>query len=101
MNYHIKDGDQYHPHYNQFSVGSASESYPLTIGGYIGGDDTNWFADHPLNGMKFSTPGTDNDRSSGNCAAKWKTGWWYNNCTNININTKPPYIGSKMQFLLK
>ena len=95
INYHIKNGDWYHPHYNQFSVGSASEGYPLTIGGYTGGDDIDWFADHPLNGMKFSTPGTDNDRSSGNCAAQWKTGWWYNNCTNININTKPPYIGNK------
>ena len=83
-----KNGDWYHPHYDKFSVGSASEGYPL---GCIGGDDTDWFADHSLNRIKFSTPGTDNDRSSGNCAAKWKTGWWYKNCTNI----KPPYIGNK------
>ena len=91
-----KNGNWYHPHYNQFSVGSASEGYPLTIGGFTGDkDDTDWFADHPLNGMKFSTPDNNNDRSSGNCAAQWKTGWWYNNCTNININTKPPYIGNQ------
>ena len=32
-------------HYNQFSVGSASEEYPLTIGGFTGvGND--WFNLH-------------------------------------------------------
>ena len=41
-------------HYSiSFSVGSASEEYPLTVGGFtgVGGD---WFAYH--NKMKFSTP---------------------------------------------
>ena len=37
-------------HYNQFSVGSASEEYPLTVGGYTG-VDTNHFAIH--NSMQF------------------------------------------------
>ena len=45
-------------HYNNFSVGSVSEEYPLTVGGYTG-DDMNWFNinkdyNKPLNGMKFS-----------------------------------------------
>ena len=73
-------------HCNQFSVESASEEYPLTIGGFTGvGSDG--FASHPLNGMKFSTQDNDNDkRSSGNCAASWKSGWWYNDCHSININ---------------
>ena len=92
--FELKNGEGFHLHYNQFSVGSASEGYPLTIGGFTGGDDTDWFASHQLNQMKFSTPDHDNDRSSGNCAAQWKTGWWYNNCTDININTQPPYIGN-------
>ena len=80
-------------YYNQFRVGSAKEGYPLTIGEFAHDDFTDWFADHPLNGMKFSTPDNDNDRSSGNCAAQWKSGWWYNNCTSININTQKPHIG--------
>ena len=76
-------------HYNQFSVGSASEEYPLTIGGFTG-EGTDWFGYH--NGMKFSTPDNDNDKYiSDNCAAKYKSGWWHNVCFYININTQPPY----------
>ena len=41
--------------------------------------------------MKFSTPDNDdNDKTSGNCAAGHKSGWWYNNCYYININRQPP-----------
>ena len=85
-------------HYNQFSVGSASEEYPLTVGGFTG-VVRDWFAYH--NGMKFSTPDNDNDRTSnGNCAASFKSGWWYHHCYNININTniQPPYVGGRVLF---
>ena len=80
-------------HYNQFSVGSASEEYPLTIGGFTGvGTDRFNYKSHSHNGMKFSTPDNDNDKYSSNCAASWKTGWWYNYCYQININTQPPNV---------
>ena len=36
------DKSWYYLHYDQFSVGSASEEYPLTVEGYTG-DDTDWF----------------------------------------------------------
>ena len=81
-------------HYNNFSVGSASEEYPLTVGGFTG-VGTDEFSYH--NGMKFSTPDNDNDDNddnerSGSCAAQWKSGWWYSDCYFININTQPwPY----------
>ena len=76
-------------HYNQFSVGSANEEYPLTIGGFTGvGVDQ--FTSHPLNGIKFSTPDNDNDKTNGNCADSFKSGWWYNSCYHININKQPP-----------
>ena len=78
-------------HYNQFSVGSANAEYPLTVGGFTG-VGTDRFATHTLNGMKFSTSDNDNDRSSGNCAAGDKGGWWLNSCHHININRQPPYI---------
>ena len=78
-------------HYNQFSVGCATEQYPLTVGGFTG-VGTDWFAFHPLNGTKFSTPDNDNDKHHGNCAALLKSGWWYNNCSNIDINRQPPYV---------
>ena len=84
-------------HYNQFSVGSASEEYPLTVGGFTGvGSD--YFTSHPHNGMKFSTPDNDNDKWSRNCAAHFKSGWWFNFCRNININYQPPFVGRKVLF---
>ena len=84
-------------HYNQFSVGSASEEYPLTVGGFTG-VGTDRFASHPLNGMKFSTPDNENDKRSGNCAASHKSGWWHNNCHHININRQPPNVAGSVLF---
>jgi len=81
-------------HYNQFSVRSTSEEYPLTVGGFTG-EGTNLFKSQSLNGMKFSTP--DNDNST-NCAAGLKSGWWYNACRHININQQPPYAGPRVLF---
>ena len=83
-------------HYNQFSVGSTSEEYPLTVGGFtgVGGD---WFAFS--NKMKFSTPDNDNDKWSNNCAVPHKSGWWYNNCYRININRQPPNAYNNVLFV--
>ena len=78
-------------HYNQFSVGSASEEYPLTVGGFTG-VGTDWFSYH--NGTKFTTTDKDNDKYSRNCAVQWKSGWWYTSCYNININLQPPFEDS-------
>ena len=80
-------------HYNQFSVGSGSEEYPLTVGGFTGvGTDLFNYQSHPHNGMKFSTSDNDNDNDNGNCAASRKNGWWYNSCYHININEQPPDV---------
>ena len=81
-----------HLHYKQFKVGSSSAEYPLTIGGFTGITPTDPFVTHPLNNMKFSTSDNDNDRRSGNCAAVYSSGWWYNNCRHINPNYQPPYV---------
>ena len=88
-------------HYNQFSVGSASEEYPLTIGGFTG-VGTDWFnvRSHSHNGMKFSTPDNDNDKhNSANCAAHHRSGWWYHGCYHININSQPPNANSNVLFV--
>ena len=69
VDYQKNDKTWSYLHYNQFSVGSASKEYPLTVGGFTG-EGTDEFVRHPLNGMKFSTPDNDNDRDSSNCAAK-------------------------------
>ena len=95
VDYQNNDKTWSYLHYNQFSVGSASEEYPLTVGGFTG-VGTDRFASH--NGMKFSTPDNDNDKDSGNCAAYYKSGWWYNNCYHIHINRQTPTIGTFVLF---
>jgi len=92
VDYQKEDNTWSYIHYNQFSVGSASEKYPLTVGKFTG-EGTDWFAVRPQNGMKFSTPDNDNDKNSGNCAASYKSGFWHNKCYSININKQPPYVG--------
>jgi len=97
VDYQKNDKTWSYLHYNQFSVGSASEEYPLTVGGFTG-EGTDWFASHPLNGMKFTTPDNDNDKNGGNCAAGHKSGWWYNSCYHINTNKQPPHVGGDVLF---
>ena len=97
VDYQKNDKTWSYLHYNQFSVGSASEEYPLTVGGFTG-EGTDWFTSHPLNGMKFSTPDNDNDKNGGSCAARWKSGWWYNTCRSISINEQPPDVGPNVLF---
>jgi len=97
VDYQKNDETWSYLHYNNFSVGSASEEYPLTFGGFTG-VGTDHFAAHPLNGVKFSTPDNDNDKWAGNCAARYKSGWWYKTCYSININEQPPDVGGSVLF---
>ena len=88
-----EDGSLSYIQYNQFKVGSASEKYKLTVGGYIGGDgDYFTTGNHPANGKMFTTLDNDNDLwSSGNCAVSWRSGWWFHGCFDINPNVQPLY----------
>ena len=99
VDYQKNDKTWSYLHYNQFSVGSASEEYPLTVGGFTG-VGTDWFNDksRPHNGMKFTTPDSDNDKWNGNCAVADKSGWWYSTCYRININRQPPVVYSSVLF---
>jgi len=91
VDYQKNDKTWSYLHYNQFSVGSPSQEYPLTVGGFTG-EGVDEFARHPLDGMKFSTADNDNDRNSGNCAASSHGPWWHNNCAYIYINSQPPVV---------
>ena len=90
VDYQKNDKKWSYLHYNQFSVGSASQKYLLTVGVFTGvGSDL--FSHH--NNEKFTTSDSDNDdKSHGNCATQHKNGWWFYNCDSININEKPPNV---------
>ena len=98
VDYQKNDKTWSYLHYNQFSVGSASEEYPLTVGGFTGvGTDLFNVQSKPHNGMKFTTPDNDNDNNSiYNCAATYKSGWWYHNCYSINTNRQPPSVAGNV-----
>ena len=68
IDFQFENKTWFHLHYKQFKVGSSSDEYPLTIGGFTG-ITTDPFVTHPLNGMKFSTVDNDNDKGNSNCAA--------------------------------
>ena len=88
-----EDGSLSYIHYNQFKVGSASEEYKLTVGGYTGGDGDYFTAgNEPANGRMFTTLDNDNDLWSNNCATnfRFRSGWWYHSCFDINPNLQPP-----------
>jgi len=102
IDFQFKNKTWSHLHYTVFSVGSASDEYPLSIGGLIG-TTTDPFSTEPLDGKKFSTFDNDNDWGYRNCASDLNSGWWYNDCFHINANYQPPamVLNSKLYNLLK
>ena len=99
VDFEFKNKTRSYLHYKTFKVGSATDEYPLTIGGFTGITPTDPFVHHK--GMKFSTYNNDNDQSGHNCAlqtgnAKDNGGWWYNGCWRINPNLQynPAQFGS-------
>ena len=104
IDFEFKNGTRSYLHYNEFKVGSATDEYPLTIGGFTGITPTDPFVTHPHNGRKFSTYDNDNDQwSRGNCAiqadgTKDNGGWWHDSCWNINLNIQynPAQYGSML-----
>ena len=70
--------------YNRFSIGDDHSRFRLTVSGYSGtaGDSLSYHSNHP-----FFTKDQDNDGYSGGHCAQARTGaWWYNACTNSNLN---------------
>ena len=84
------NGTKTYLHYKQFAVGSASDKYPLQISQFSGMYPVYPFIGYSINGMKFTTKDSDNDRWSGNCALTGDgnngNAWWYNQCSWIHLN---------------
>jgi len=79
-------------HYANFSVGNATQEYPLMTGGFTGrGNDVFSL----LNMARFST--RDNENTSTGCVRNYRVGWWYREgclSNDINLNLPIPNIGN-------
>ena len=81
----------YSAEYSTFSISDEIGKYRLTVAGYSGdaGDAMaaarySWYN---ANGMMFSTPDSDNDKSPGSCGGgDFGHGWWFNWCSTSVIN---------------
>ena len=97
LDFQKSDKTRSYLHYTQFKVGSVHQKYPLTLKGFTlkSGD---LMAN--ANGRRFSTPDYDYDYTSRyHCAASYSSGWWYyNSCSELNINRSPPYVGGNVLF---
>ncbi|XP_062598973.1 fibroleukin-like [Saccostrea cucullata] len=88
----IQNGTTLYEMYDQFFVSNEAGKYQLSLAGPATGtlgdsmiDTGPSWAD--LTGMYFSTPDRDNDGwPSGNCAATWRGGWWFNSCRRAFLN---------------
>ena len=75
--------------YKSFNIGDATSDYRLSIGMYSGtaGDSLSYTINRP-----FSTYDRDNDRHNTlHCAKHANGAWWYNACSQSNLNGR--YLG--------
>ncbi|XP_068011114.1 fibrinogen-like protein 1-like protein isoform X1 [Melanerpes formicivorus] len=77
--------------YNLFSLDDESQGYRLRLGAYSGTAGDAMDSDNPRkvhNSMKFSTKDRDQDTYRGNCASRYRGGWWYSACYSALLNVK-------------
>ncbi|XP_041859221.1 angiopoietin-related protein 7 [Melanotaenia boesemani] len=77
------EGETRYAEYGFFTVGNEINSYKLFIANYSGnaGDSLRYH-----NNTNFSTMNKDNDKCVDDCASLRKGGYWYNCCTDSNLN---------------
>merc|ERR1712226_1299782 len=78
------DGEMKQVHYDTFKVDSECNGFSLTLDYSEDSDLPNSMRSNRQ--MKFSTFDNDNDMSKDNCALRFQGAWWYNNCTESNLN---------------
>uniref|UniRef100_A0A8C8RGV2 Fibrinogen C-terminal domain-containing protein n=1 Tax=Pelusios castaneus TaxID=367368 RepID=A0A8C8RGV2_9SAUR len=78
------DYNSQHAKYASFKIAQETEKYQLILGAYVNGNAGDSLTTH--NNMSFTTRDRDNDQYSGNCAASFKGGWWYQACHWANLN---------------
>ena len=88
------DGKRVSAKMGNFSLGDEASDYVLKFDECIGLADTfdgcnDWGSQiNSQRNMKFTTFDRDNDHKNVNCAVKYHTGWWYNECYKVKLNGK-------------
>ncbi|MCL4125629.1 UNVERIFIED_CONTAM: hypothetical protein GTU68_014665 [Idotea baltica] len=78
------DGEKRWAKYELFHIEDSAGKYRLKLGDYTG-DAGNSLSYH--NNESFSTKDADNDSDDyQNCAETRQGAWWYNGCTDSNLN---------------
>ncbi|XP_010626423.1 angiopoietin-related protein 7 [Fukomys damarensis] len=78
------EGEVRYAEYSHFAVANEVNSYRLFLGNYRGDAGNNALLYH--NNTAFSTKDKDNDNCLDKCAQLRKGGYWYNCCTDSNLN---------------
>ena len=90
----------YFAQYSGFSLAAEADNFRLSLDSYTNGsvpkddlwagrdaDGSGTSGKVTVNGVEFSTPDRDNDNYGfDNCASQRHGGWWYNHCTETNLN---------------
>lgn len=75
--------------YHQFYVSGEDQNYTLQVANPGNGSLSDRLVEggafDRATGMQFSTFDVDNDKYSGNCAAFFLGGWWFNRCHNAYL----------------
>lgn len=69
--------------YSSFSISNETDKFRLFIAGFLAGNISDNFRSYNTSGQPFSTFDHDNSNS---CAKTDIGGWWYNQCTYVNLN---------------
>ncbi|XP_039264504.2 ryncolin-1-like [Styela clava] len=81
----LEDGRKFTTYFDQFSIGDEKENFKLSISASHQKASRDFANMH--NGMKFTARDSDNDRwENRNCADTYGGGWWFNRCTEYNLN---------------
>ncbi|KAM3824466.1 angiopoietin-related protein 7 [Vipera latastei] len=78
------DGNCVFAQYSRFAVGNELSSYRLFLANFSGSVPRDSLRYH--NNTAFSTMDKDNDKCVDHCAQLRKGGYWYNCCTDSNLN---------------
>ncbi|NXK93079.1 ANGL7 protein, partial [Formicarius rufipectus] len=78
------EGNTRYAQYQQFTLSNEINSYRLLVGNYSGNTGRDSLRYH--NNTAFSTKDKDNDKCVDDCAQFRKGGYWYNCCTDSNLN---------------